>query len=102
MTPSTLWGDEDHVRGLFAAHDVTLRFERPTFPAMFESVEAFESFIFKNSGGMIAARSALKELGRWDEAHAAMRDALEKTNEADDASYRATWDFLLIVGTNKT
>jgi ubiquinone/menaquinone biosynthesis C-methylase UbiE len=102
VTPSILWGDEDHVRELFAAHNVTLRFERPTFPVMFESVEAFESFIFENSGGMIAARSALKELGRWDEAHAAMRDALDETNEADDTSYRVTWEFLLIVGTKKT
>jgi hypothetical protein len=69
---------------------------------MFESVEAFESFIFENSGGMNAARGALKELGRWDEAHAAMRDSLDETNEADDASYRVTWDFLLIVGTKTT
>jgi len=102
VTPSTLWGDEDHVRGLFAAHNVTLRFERPTFPVTFESVEAFESFVFENSGGLIAARGALKELGRWDEAHAAMRDALDETNEADDTSYRVTWDFLLIVGTKTT
>ncbi len=102
VTPSTLWGDEDHVRGLFATHDVTLRFERPTFPVTFESVEAFESFVLENSGGLRAARGALKELGRWDEAHTAMRQALHKTNEADGANYRVTWDFLLIVGTKPT
>jgi SAM-dependent methyltransferase len=99
VSPSILWGNPDHVRGLFASHDVALRFERPEFTVTFSSVEAFESFAFENSGGLIAARRALKELGRWDEAHAAMREAMDRTNEADDGSYRVGWDFLLTVGT---
>jgi SAM-dependent methyltransferase len=99
VSPSILWGDPDHVRGLFTAHDVVLRFERPQFTVTFGSVEAFESFAFKNSGGLIAARHALEAMGRWDEAYAAMRKAMDQTNEADDGSYRVAWDFLLTVGT---
>ncbi len=98
VTPSILWGDPDHVRGLFASHDVTLRFERPKFTVTFSSVDAFESFAFENVGGLITARRALKEMGRWDEAHAAMREGMDQTNEADDGSYRVGWDFLLTVG----
>ena len=99
VSPSILWGDPDHVRGLFASHDVALRFERPQFTVTFSSVEAFESFTFENSGGMIAARRALEAMGRWDEAHRAMREAMDQTNEANDGSYRVAWDFLLTVGT---
>ncbi len=99
VSPSILWGDPDHVRGLFTAHDVVLRFERPQFTVTFGSVEAFESFAFENSGSLIAARRALEAMGRWDEAYAAMREAMDQTNEADDGSYRVAWDFLLTVGT---
>ncbi len=99
VSPSILWGDPDHVRGLFAAHDVVLRFERPQFTVTFGSVDAFESFRFENSARLIAARRAIEAMGRWDEAHAAMRDAMDQTNEADDGSYRVAWDFLLTVGT---
>ena len=93
-----MWGEPDHVRSLFAAHDVALRFERPKFTVTFSSVEAFESFAFENSGGMITARRVLEEMGRWDEAQAAMRAAMDQTNEADDGSYRVGWEFLPTVG----
>ena len=99
VSPSILWGDPDHVRALFASHDVALRFERPQFTVTFSSVEAFESFTFENSGAMIAARRALEAMGRWNDAHAAMREAMDQTNEANDGSYRVAWDFLLTVGT---
>ena len=97
VTPSILWGDPNHVRSLFAPHDVTLRIERPAFEVVYESVEALEAFAFENSSGLAAARDALTGLGRWDAAHAAMRQALDRTNQAQDGSYRVDWDFLLIV-----
>jgi SAM-dependent methyltransferase len=99
VSPSILWGDPAHVRDLFASHDVVLRFDRPQFTVTFSSADAFETFAFENSGGLIAARRALEELGRWDEAHAAMREAIDQTNEADDGSYRTKWNFLLTIGT---
>lgn len=99
VEPSTQWGNPDHVREVFEAYNVDLRFDRPTFPLDFESAAAFEDFAFEYSGGLIAARLALEEMGLWDEAHAAMREALDQTNEAADGSYRVTWDFLLILAT---
>ena len=98
-SPSIMWGDPDHVRALFAAYDVTLHFERLAFPVNFRDVGAFESFLFENSGLLMAARRRLKELGRWDQAHHAMAEAIDQTNEADDGSYRVNWDFLLTVAT---
>lgn len=99
VTPSILWGDPDHVRTLFASHDVALRIDHPAFEVTFESVGALEAFAFENSSGLAAARDALEKIGRWDEAHAAMRQALDRTNQADDGSYRVAWDYLLIVAT---
>jgi len=95
--PSIQWGNPDHVRDLFAPHAVALEFDRPTFPLEFESADAFEAFAFENSGGFIQARKALESMGRWEETHAAMTQALDRTNEADDGSYRVTWDFLLVL-----
>lgn len=98
-SPSSLWGDPDHVRELFTRHGVTLRVERPALDVAFESVAAFESFVFENSGPVIGARRVLEDLGRWEETYAAMHDAIVRANESDDGSYRVTWDFLLAVGT---
>lgn len=99
VTPHILWGDPAHVRALFAPHQVDFEFHRPTFTVEFPTAEAFESFALENSGGVIAARRALEALGRWRDAHAALHEAIESLNEADDARYRVTWEFLLAVGT---
>lgn len=98
VSPPILWGDPDHVRGLFAAHGVEFTFERRTLPVGFASPEEFESFIFTNSGPIIAARDALRGLGRWEDTYPALRAALAESNEADDGTYRTTWDYLLAVG----
>lgn len=96
-----LWGEPDYVRELFAPHDVEFTFEHRTLPVEFGSPEAFESFVFTNSGPIIAAREALRSLGRWDEAQSALLAAIAESNEADDGTYRTTWDYLLAVGVRR-
>lgn len=100
--PSSLWGDPAYVRDVLAPHGVALRCERRSLPVAFPSIEAFEGFVFDNSGGFIAARRTLQELGRWEGTAAALRQALETANEARDGTYRATWDYLLVLGTKET
>ncbi|MDP8929403.1 MAG: hypothetical protein M3O70_12745, partial [Actinomycetota bacterium] len=102
VTPHVLWGDPAHVRELFAPHQVSFEFDHPILTVEFPSAEAFESFTLENSGPVIAARRALEALGRWKDAYAALHDATERMNEADDGSYRVTWDFLLGVGDKKS
>ncbi len=97
VSPFILWGDPDHVQGLFTQYDLSWRFECPTFPVAFDSPDAFESFAFENASGFKAAREALEQMGKWDETHANMRAALDRTNEADDGTYRVTWDYLLAI-----
>ena len=95
VTPFIRWGDPAHVRQLFASTGLTPSFEDRHIEVEFPSVEGFASFVFKTSGGIIRARRALQELGRWEEALAAFRAAIDATNAADDGTYRTTWEFLL-------
>lgn len=97
VSPFILWGDPDHVQGLFTEYDLSWQFAYPTFLIEFASADAFESFALENASGFKAAREALEEMGKWDETHANMRLALDRTNEADDGSYRVTWDYLLAI-----
>jgi hypothetical protein len=98
VTPAIIWGDPEHVRAVFASHEVVFTFERPTLTVEFPSLEGFESFMLEKLGGAITARRTLEALGRCTDAYAALHEAIESLNEADDGSYRATWDFLLAVG----
>ena len=44
---------------------------------------------------MMAARDALQELGVWDGAKAALRQAFEADDRAVDGSYRGEWRYLV-------
>lgn len=98
VRPAVRWGEPDHVRELFAAHPVSLAFQRSALTLEFPSPEAFEAFMLGSSGPVIAARQILEQLGRWQAAHHALRAMIAESNEADDGAYRTTWDFLIAVG----
>jgi hypothetical protein len=82
---------------VFAAYDVDVVFERPSFSIEFESVDAFETVMLDNSGGFDDLRRALDDIGCWEQAHSDFRGAVENANEANDGSCRLTWDCLLIM-----
>jgi SAM-dependent methyltransferase len=91
------WSDPDYVRGRFASHAVTFRFQHGTLPVGFSSVEHFES-TFLNNGPAVSARAALEGAGRWDTTYEAFHQVVLDVNEADDGTFRSTWPFLLAVG----
>lgn len=97
VMPPGHWGEPDYVRRLFSRHRASVVFERPSFVVRFDSVDAFESFVFDNSGGYISARHALRQAGRWEQTYASLHRAVEEANEARDGTYRVTWDYLLII-----
>jgi len=97
VSPSTAWGDPSHVERLFAPHDVELHLDRPAFGVSFASPDEYLRFAGTNSGGYRAARGILEAEGRWEQAEAAVRQALADTNESEDATYTATWEYLLIL-----
>ena len=66
-SPPPLWGDEEHVRRLFAATDAQEpRFTRETVPFPFESPEAYVAFFESTYGPTIKAREVLEPQGRWE------------------------------------
>ena len=62
-SPPPLWGDEAHVRGLFADAEVELEFERATTPFRFDSAEHYAAFFETNYGPMVKARERLTAEG---------------------------------------
>lgn len=101
VTPSIRWGQPGHVRRLFAPHGVDVVFERPSFGIEFESADTFEKAMVDNSGGFHDLRRTLDQLGCWEQARTDFRRAVAQANEANDGSYRTTWDCLLIIAHNR-
>jgi SAM-dependent methyltransferase len=96
-SPPPLWGDEEHVRTLFDAHDVELSFERGINTFAFDSVEDYMSFFEERYGPTIKTRERLVAQGAWDECQAALRALYEELNEADDGSFRAEAEYLMTI-----
>jgi len=95
-TAPPLWGDESHVRDLFARHDVTLSFTRASNLFAFESVEAYQTFFEERYGPTIKAQEKLVPQGRWDDCRADLRDLFERRNTATDGSCRIDAEYLAI------
>ncbi len=95
--PPTLWGIEDHVRGLFASAgaNVTCTLERARFEG--ESSEWLVAEDESKLGPIILAREALAPEGRWPEVHAQLVELTESENQADDGSVLVEPEYLLSV-----
>jgi ubiquinone/menaquinone biosynthesis C-methylase UbiE len=88
--PPVLWGDEDHVRGLFADQPVELRFHHESVePAPLGSTDDAIEFMSSKFGPMIMAREMLEASGRWD----ALRSDLVLLYERSDPL-----DYLVVTG----
>jgi SAM-dependent methyltransferase len=82
------WGDERHVRELFARHDVALSFTRDSNLFAFDSVDAYQTFFEQRYGPTIKAKENLVAEGRWDECRAELRELFDRSNTATDGSCR--------------
>ena len=92
-----LWGEETHVRALFADGDVELQFERGTTPFRFASAEHYVSFFETNYGPTVKARERLTAQGRWDECRAEIVEMMERRNVATDGSLEVASEYLIAV-----
>jgi SAM-dependent methyltransferase len=97
-SPPPLWGDEEHVRRLFAATGVELEFARGHNPWRFESPEAYVAFMETRYGPTVKARERLEAEGRWDECRAAILELAERHNTAQDGTLEMWADYLVVVG----
>lgn len=96
-SPPPLWGDEAHVRGLFAGCDVDLRFERATTPFRFGSAEHYMSFFETNYGPTVKARERLTAEGSWDDCRTEIVEMMERRNVATDGTLDVPGEYLVTV-----
>jgi SAM-dependent methyltransferase len=92
-----LWGDEGHVRGLFAQAPIDLAFEVRSARFHAQSPAAFVAFMADHYGPVLKARERLAAEGRWEALHADLVALCEEANVAD-AGFAAPSSYLLAVG----
>lgn len=97
-SPPPLWGDEDHVREVFAGTGVELEFERGVNPWRFDSAEHYVQFMETNYGPTLKARERLLAENTWEQCRADLVAMMERRNEATDGSLLVTAEYLLVVG----
>jgi SAM-dependent methyltransferase len=91
-----LWGDEAHVRSLFAGHDVELSFERGHNAFRFGTVAQFQAYFEQKYGPMIKAREALGD--RWPDCQAELRELYDSVNQATDGTCHIEAEYLVVLG----
>ncbi len=97
FVPPVMWGEESHVRSLFAASGAELSFELRTVVFEGESVEAWVQRDETILGPAVMAKAALEQQGRYDELRRDTLDLYSEFNEASDGSFRAPAEYLVTV-----
>ena len=96
-SPPPLWGDEGHVRELFAGAALELEFARGHNPWRFDSAEQWVAFMETNYGPTLKARERLTAEGRWEECRAEIVALAECHNRAADGRLHMHAEYLVTV-----
>ena len=96
-TAPPLWGQERHVRELFAGTGVELSFETHSASFVHDSPAGFVEYMADNYGPVLKARERLAKEGRWDALRSDLVALSERSNVAEDG-FRAPSEYLLAVG----
>jgi len=96
-SPPPLWGDEQHLRGLFA-DTAEFEFSRGQNPWRFDSVEHYIVFMETYYGPMVKARERLTTEGRWEDCRDELFAMAERRNEATDGSLLMHAEYLVAFG----
>jgi SAM-dependent methyltransferase len=97
LKPPPMWGDEQHVRGLFEDAGVGLTFERRAVTFATDSPEAWLAEDEQKLGPAVVAKAALEPQGRWAELRRDMLAMYEEFNKARDGSFRVESEYLVTV-----
>lgn len=97
LKPPVLWGDEEHVRSLFAASGAELSFERRTITLEHESAEGWLAYNERVLGPTILAKAALEPQGRWEALRGELLELYRDANEAGEDGFSAKAEYLLSV-----
>jgi hypothetical protein len=97
--PPPLWGDDEHVRGLFEGTGVELELEPTTVDFTADSSEAFFQELERDLPPIVAAKAGLEPQGKWEPLRDDLLELYQDTNESDSGDFRAAQEYLLIKGT---
>jgi SAM-dependent methyltransferase len=97
-SPPPLWGNEEHVRELFADTGIELEFARGHNPWRFDSAEHFVLFFETYYGPTLKARQRLEAEGRYRELREELHALAERHNEATDGSLLMHAEYLVTIG----
>jgi SAM-dependent methyltransferase len=97
LMPATMWGDEGHVRTLFADTGAELAFERRFVTFEHDSPEGWLAYNERLLGPAVMAKAALEPQGRWDDLRNELLELYTDGNEAGDDGFRAGSEYLLTV-----
>jgi SAM-dependent methyltransferase len=96
-SPPPLWGDETHIRELFAGSQLELEFARGHNPWRFDSAEHWVAFMETNYGPTLKARERLTAEGRWADCRAEIVALAERHNRATDGRLHMEAEYLVTV-----
>lgn len=81
--PPLAWGDEDHVRDLFAGTGIVLEFARESLSAPFATPEESVDFTERNFGPVIMLKAMLEQRGEWAACRQTLLDLYDPDAEAE-------------------
>jgi SAM-dependent methyltransferase len=97
-SPPPLWGNEAHVRELFAGSDLELSFAYGHNPWRFDSAEHWVAFMETAYGPTLKARHRLAAEGAWEACRDEMVAMAERRNEATDGTLLMRAEYLVVTG----
>lgn len=95
---SLSWGEEDHVREIFAGSGVELSFERERVDFAFPSVAAAVEEYLTRFGPLLVARQALEPQGRWQALADDVTAFFERQPRTDGEGIVVPADYLVVTG----
>jgi SAM-dependent methyltransferase len=96
-SPPPLWGNDEHVRELFAAAGVEFEFELRYAEFSYGSAAGFVDYMAYHYGPLLKARKRLSQEGTWDELRRDLVALCERSNVAMDG-FCAPSEYLLARG----
>ena len=96
-SPPPLWGDQTHVRELFAGTGVQFEFELRHTEFSHGSAPGFVDYMAYHYGPLLKARERLSQEGTWDELRRDLVALCDRFNVATDG-FRAPSEYLLARG----
>jgi SAM-dependent methyltransferase len=97
-SPPTLWGDEAHVKKLFAESGMELEFELGMAPQPFDSAEDYVRYFEDHYGPTVMAKKRLTGEGRWDQFRQRYVDLIDSLGRASDGGFELGQEYLLTIG----